>query len=78
MTHAETGIGGQGHHPVRCHVGGAHGRPADSSSGVRVRSQSVALKASVPWCGRAKAQRAVPRAWRLPQEKRLPIMIIFC
>ncbi len=27
--------------------------------------------------GRAM-QRAVPRAWRLPQEKRLPIMIIFC
>jgi len=27
--------------------------------------------------GRAM-QRAVPRAWRLAQEKRLPIMIIFC
>ncbi len=23
-------------------------------------------------------QRAVPRAWRLPLEKRLPLMIIFC
>ena len=34
------------------------------------------------WAERSTAgramQRAVPRAWCLPQEKRLPTMIIFC